>query len=256
MKQIITILLLLLAIGGCSTAVNNGNEIKNSLENTTIILERGHMFTMQEYSFQRYTITNEGIKYETFYPNMTQSGGSFVKFENNEYQTLIDTLKQNKYSELKSNYTTEIMVADIGYGMLKIQTAFGEKNIKIDPYITEGNPQNIQNIMETLQNVTMLAKDPISHTTLLQYQGKQCEDEPWQTWYANGNINFIKAPTDIELITAYYSSKDIELLNISKEETTTCEACNICLSSTTYTTEVYNYALDEMLNGGWTLAEQ
>lgn len=29
---------------------------------------------------------------------------------------------------------------------------------------------------------------------------------PWEQWYEEGNIHFIKAPTESELITAYYGT--------------------------------------------------
>lgn len=41
------------------------------------------------------------------------------------------------------------------------------------------------------------------------------EKNPWDQWYEEANIQFIKTPTRSELITAYYGTvHDIELFNI------------------------------------------
>ena len=78
----------LFIIGGCSIGFEKKEKLSSN-ENITIILERSGAFTMPEYSISKYTITSEGVKYETFYYNMTQSGESFVKFENGEYKSIL-----------------------------------------------------------------------------------------------------------------------------------------------------------------------
>ena len=65
-----------------------------------------------------------------------------------------------------------------------------------------------------------------------------------------GEINFIKAPTESELIVAYYSSKDIEILNLSSKAQMVCEACG-CPESITYDVQVYKYAIADMQDDGW-----
>ena len=49
---------------------------------------------------------------------------------------------------------------------------------------------------------------------------------PWGRWYAEGNIQYIKAPTEKELITAYYGSEyNIEIIDVIR-----IEACELAYS--------------------------
>jgi len=38
--------------------------------------------------------------------------------------------------------------------------------------------------------------------TEIFFEPIQCQQNPWEKWYAEGNINFFKAPTEKELLTA------------------------------------------------------
>jgi hypothetical protein len=87
-----------------------------------------------------------------------------------------------------------------------------------------------------------------------QYTGVQCVDEPWISWYKKSGINFIRAPTEEELIEMYYLEKEVKINSIEViiPDTSTCEACNICAKSYFHfiTVDDYNQILKD---DGWEL---
>jgi len=88
----------------------------------------------------------------------------------------------------------------------------------------------------------------------MKFQPMQCEETPWEKWYAEGNIQFIKAPTDSELIIAYYSNVyKIELTEVKKVETgnAVCEACNICPQSYYFSAKVKSSDSAKMIESKW-----
>lgn len=45
-----------------------------------------------------------------------------------------------------------------------------------------------------------------------------CNETPWQNWYAEGNINFFKEPTEEELAIAYFGTVyNIEISDLSSD---------------------------------------
>jgi putative hemolysin len=72
-------------------------------------------------------------------------------------------------------------------------------------------------------------------TKIMTYQPKQCQKTPWQEWYESGEIQFVKAPTEKELATTFFSHEyQTEILGFEKVESgkIVCEACDVC--ATTY----------------------
>jgi len=91
---------------------------------------------------------------------------------------------------------------------------------------------------------------PVSIT----FQPMQCEESIWSVWYDEGNIQFIKAPSDAELITAYYSSLGIELSDVQQIQGSrmVCQACSVCPVSYHFTAIVKQDQAQQMLDSGWT----
>ncbi|HOI76575.1 MAG TPA: hypothetical protein PLI06_03050 [Methanofastidiosum sp.] len=88
----------------------------------------------------------------------------------------------------------------------------------------------------------------------MKFQPMQCEETPWEKWYAEGGIQFIKAPTDSELIIAYYSNvHKIELTEVKKVESgnAVCEACNVCPTSYYFSAKVKNSDSAKMAESKW-----
>ncbi len=90
--------------------------------------------------------------------------------------------------------------------------------------------------------------------TSLRYQPMQCQQTPWQKWYEEGNINFVKEPTEKELAVAYFSNKyEVEILNFEKVETNlvVCEACDICQTTFYYEIELTEEDAEKLRAEGW-----
>lgn len=94
-----------------------------------------------------------------------------------------------------------------------------------------------------------------SDLTTMKFQPMQCEQTPWEKWYAEGGIQFIKEPTDSELIIAYYSNVyKIELTEVKKVESgnVVCEACNVCPTSYHFSAKVKAPDSAKMTELKWT----
>lgn len=243
------------ALAGCSSIVEvKSNETKSDLyENSKVVLERSGMFTMQEYAIQKITIDEKGLLYETFYPNLTLSYSVYTKFERDEYEALVEVMRKNDFEHLEDNYISEVMVADVGSGVILLKNDFKTKSVNIDPYIKDGYPSNILAIMEKIDEIVSNAKSPFKFSVNLKYQPMQCQKEVWTKWYEDGNINYIMAPTEKQLITDYYVSKEIEIISINEKsnEKMVCEACDVCPKDKYYVIEVNNYDKDYLIENGW-----
>ncbi|WP_440954379.1 hypothetical protein ACSAZK_12140 [Methanosarcina sp. Mfa9] len=78
---------------------------------------------------------------------------------------------------------------------------------------------------------------------------------PWDRWYAKGNIQYIKAPTEKELITAYYGSEyNIEIIDVIRIEA--CELAYSCDETFFYIVTVKENDSEKMKDLGWKEAEK
>ena len=245
-----TALFVLLAFAGCN--INNENTT-NLYENSSIILERSEMFTMEPFAIQKITIDKNGLLYETFYPNNTLSNSAYTKFEKGEYEALIEVMKNNKFESLNKNYESEVLVADVGRGIITVKNSFESKSVDINPYINDGYNSDISNIMTKIDELISNANSPFKFTVNLKYNGVQCQEEMWDKWYAEGNINYVMAPTKKQLITDYFASLGIEIISIGEKtnENMVCQACDICQKDKYYVIEVNNNDRDFLIENGF-----
>ena len=247
-KTIIAAIIGILALFAACTIPQDNKDYDNS----TIILERSGTFTLPEYAIQKVTITQEGLLHETYYGNGTLSYSAYTEFTSNEYQQLIQTFQNSNFLELNNQYNSSIQVADVGLGIITLITHNATKEVTINPYIQEGNPNEITNIMEKLNNIINSAESPYNLPVLLTYQGIQCIEDPWETWYSEGNINFIQEPTEEELIQAYYSSKNVSINTIDTlSNEMVCEACEICPKQNYFEITIDKEHKDIFLQDGW-----
>lgn len=82
----------------------------------------------------------------------------------------------------------------------------------------------------------------------------QCEQTPWQKWYAEGNIKFFKEPTEEQLITAYYSNVyKIGVTEVKKIpfDGAVCEACGVCPQAYHFEAKVYEKDEAKLQAEGW-----
>ncbi len=93
----------------------------------------------------------------------------------------------------------------------------------------------------------------------LEFQPVQCVQTPWEEWYANGSIQYFKAPTDEELIRDYYAQvHSIELgpvLKIAPDDVATCDACNVCARNYYYKADVVAEDASVLEQDGWAVVE-
>ncbi len=252
-KTFIFILFASILLASCS--VLNTQEEKIS----SITIERYGMFTMQEYAFQKITINETSVLYETFYPNLTKTGEAFTNLTQDQFNSLTQTLNEIDFKSLNPKYSSETPVADVGGGKITISYDDSSKIIEIDPFISHGNPIEISKLIDSIQEITNNANFPQREelkTLTLKYQGVQCEDEFFETWYKEGNINYVQEPTNEHLILDYYSSKGIGIFEIrTLENGAVCEACGVCSDNNYFEIDVYENQLEEFELDGWVLVE-
>ena len=70
----------------------------------------------------------------------------------------------------------------------------------------------------------------VNQSILMKYQPMQCQETPWQTWYKEGHIQYIMAPTDEQLLIGYLSWNNITVSSAKKIQTDefVCQACDTC----------------------------
>lgn len=94
----------------------------------------------------------------------------------------------------------------------------------------------------------------IGSTVSLTYQPMQCDKTAWDTWEANSGRRYIRAPTDAEIITNYYSSvHGIDVMNVTRVDSglMTCEACSVCPLSYRFGLTVNASGMQALLDEGW-----
>lgn len=103
------------------------------------------------------------------------------------------------------------------------------------------NPQNASNA--TLQ---------------LSYSPIQCGQNPWEIWESNSGRQYVRAPTEEEVLKNYYSSvHGIEILNYSSVQVheVVCAACT-CSRPDVLGIKIYEKDKEKMLSLGWKAASQ
>jgi hypothetical protein len=92
----------------------------------------------------------------------------------------------------------------------------------------------------------------------VSYHPKQCETTPWDQYYTEGNINFIKEPTEPEIATAYFANiLGINIKDFKKVDTGNfvCMTCDVCPTSYYYTMYVLPEDALELADFGWIITE-
>ncbi|MBS3068978.1 hypothetical protein J4441_01285 [Candidatus Micrarchaeota archaeon] len=93
-------------------------------------------------------------------------------------------------------------------------------------------------------------------TVWLSYEPIQCGGNPWQIWEAESGRQYIRAPTEEEILTAYYLQVyGVEILQYQSRYThgIVCLACS-CPRGDTISIEVYEKSKAKMLSLGWSEA--
>lgn len=271
MKKTLTTTLLLLAlslviIAACKPATQNPpitGEI-NLNQDVTITYKTYGGFTMPEYNINILTITKEKAVLEIRGTDNSLTATAEKQLTEEEHFEYIQLLNQNRFMSLQSLYEPKAgdpLVADTGNLEIVVSNANGEiKKVEVIPYSSYYMPQKLQNINDELSELAselyMKATEQTAVTEVsIQFQPMQCETTPWQAWYEEGKILYIKAPTNEELIQDYYANEfGIELKDVNEVETDrmVCEACGVCPISNYFIASVNSDDKTTMLEDGWT----
>lgn len=85
-----------------------------------------------------------------------------------------------------------------------------EHNIEIVLYNRNVNSAIIDGVWDEMNQVML------EETVTMISDEMNCNQTPWQTWYSEGNINFLKEPSEEELIVAYFATiYNIEVSDLS-----------------------------------------
>lgn len=257
-KLLISILLIASIIFASCSVQNNSASVEEKISKIT--LERYGMFTMPEYAFQKITISKTNITYETFNYDKNKTGETITLINESDFYTLVNVLNKNEFQSLNDEYNSDTPVADVGDGKITITYSNSEKIVEVAPYIQNGNPEEITEIMNVLQEIVNKAEFPKRdepNLVTLKYEGKQCIDEPWDKWYSEGNINYFTAPTEDQLILDYYSNKGIGIYDIEKiNNGIVCQACEVCASQYSFQVRIYETEVESFISDNWKIISE
>jgi hypothetical protein len=258
MKQLlgITAVLMLVMIVGCTTNQQvPTNPISKNIStvedwNTAQIYFKTYGgFINPDYAVREFTINKDKIVFEV------KSTSGIVKqhLEKNltkeQFGKITKVFLDNTYFDFDSKYSMQstVRIADIGNAQLMVTTNLRNKTVDFIPYYREGLPSEVKAVLESLDPLFAAVQDlpPIQpkrpanetntslSTIFISMEPKQCQELAWQKWYSEGHIQFIKEPTEEQLITTYYAQVyNITVSNVKKEITSevVCEACGVCPS--------------------------
>lgn len=251
MKYLLFIFLIIFS--SCSS--NDSQEFNEN--NSSLILERSGMYTLQEFAFQRYELTQNKLNVKIYASNGSLTSEGNFNISSNQSLDIFNYLNSINFESLNSSYNSDVLIADVGQGVF----IYNNKSIEINPYIPRGNPQEISDLIDKFkillssQDLSSLYKlNSNSNEVVYTYQGVQCITEPWQDWYLSGEINYIKEPSEKQLIIDYYAFQGVEIkeVNLINSDLITCQACEVCAKSYSYEilTNSESIILD---NDGWKL---
>lgn len=87
----------------------------------------------------------------------------------------------------------------------------------------------------------------------IEFRPLQCVKTPWRKWYEDGNIQFIKEPSEEELVTMFYSQNyNLEVTSFKMISSSGAVAA-MCGNNESYyfTVEVQNKDIKKMVELGW-----
>lgn len=153
-------------------------------------------------------------------------------------------------------------VADVGSANLTISKNGQTQTVVIELNWPGAMPHDLSSIVSAIQNITQDEPQPSQGGPVggvmlrpIEYAPKQCVTTPWDSWYANGSVQFVAKPTTAQLVTAYYGSQGIELANVERVNRTemVCEACGVCDAPYYVTASIANADVARIEAAGWTL---
>lgn len=250
MKKHILIIFLLIVL--LLFACTNISKPKTISDNAVIKLKTYGGFIGPAYAVQELTITKTKAVYQIINKNGSLTKEYDREINESTHQSLIQLFRDVNFLQLNDTYLSATPVFDIGIIEISLIQADINKTVKIEPLV-KNIPEGLLNITAALDELGAYVQESLVD---LKFQPMQCEQTPWEKWYAEGNIKFIKEPTEKQLVVAYYGNKyGIEILDFQRIESGlgACEACSVCPTSYYFTVNVKNSDTEKMREEGWTV---
>jgi len=246
MNKIILVLALILLTTACMNAIIIS-------DNAVIKLKTYGGFIAPAYAIQEMTVNRTTVTYR-----ISSKEGNLTKeyikpINQSTYSNLIQLFRDANFLQLNNSYTSATPVFDVGTTEISLMQDDVNKTVKIEP-LAKNIPDGLLNISEALNQLAEYVKTEEPAIAQLKFQPMQCEQTPWQKWYAEGNIQFIMAPTEKQLVTAYYSNKyGIEIMDFERLEPglAVCEACSVCPQEYYINVKVKSSDADALIAEGW-----
>ena len=242
MKQtisIIGILILAVVLSGCALFEGTKPLIEPA-RIESITYETYGAFTTPETNRQTLIITENKTEFFLAHYNGSETFRS-VETNTESYKHIRSVLNKGNFQSLHKEQTSDIPIADVGAAKLTVVYDNGTKKaVTFDPNVPSEYGLYVEKIFDTLNQIrtpfwekyyATLSQPDEPRIVEAAYQPMQCESTPWEEWYANGSVQFLREPTDTELIAAYYSSElnvNIEAVRKVDFDGAVCEACSVC----------------------------
>ncbi len=228
-------------------------------ENPTMTYKTYGGFVMPDHAIREVVVDKDNVVFTIYSSSGSVTEQYSKQLPDGEYDKITGLMKSYNFLQMKNLYEQkkgDPVIADAGNLEISLKSN-GQtlKTVKVSPYSYDYMPQGLQMIADEFQSLMEYAQGPIiPNTGLLKYQPVQCVDTPWQEWYSSGVIQFIKEPTDQELITAYYSQKyniTIESAERVDSGLATCQACDVCATSYYFVAEAAQGDAEKLAETGW-----
>lgn len=212
-------------------------------------------FTMPQHALSIITIEGSDVTISYAWPNGTVSSSVGYTASRASIAALQAAIRSSDHPELPAvvEEPEQVLVADVGSANLTIERGNERSHTVIELNYEPEIPADIARIIEAIYDVTAEAPQP-EYGAQLAYEPMQCEQTPWETWYAEGNIQYFAEPSQQQLISDYYAQEyDIEINGVDERtrDGAVCEACGICPQSFYYVIFVNSDDVAELESLGW-----
>ena len=183
--------------------------------------------------------------------------------EESKIKALASFLEEKGFWLLNDKYTLPpgMAVADAGNAEITAKIGSRQKSVKIDPFVDESMPQNLEEITAELQKFTDIIDEAYGSKIWLGYSPVQCGGNPWEIWFREKGEIYFPCPEGAQcspigegdIIKKYYSAEyNIKALYYEKVENDiiVCAACN-CPRGDGILLKLYSKDREKMVSLGW-----
>lgn len=253
------IAVLALVLAGC-TASTPGIEHPSTFQVPTLVYTSYGGFVMQDMAVTTLTVNATHATLQTF-----DAAGNPTSFKTRtltqaHYSAL--TRLTDDFVSLAPQYPASpdtMVIADIGSINITVFDQQRSHTVTVLQEYDPALPDSLTRLRDALRDVLdLFYENGFPETSvLMSFQPMQCEQTPWDAWYAEGHIQFIVEPTLSQLVEAYYGDKGILVTGTQRVDSgmMVCEACSVCPESYFITAMVDAAQVDTMIAAGWTIME-